>query len=44
MKKFKVKAIVNGKEVVNKIKATSFQDVVNQYKYFELVSIERVEG
>ena len=44
MKKFKVKAIINGKEVANKIKAASFQDVVNQYQRFELVSIERVEG
>ena len=43
MKKFKVKAIINGKEVANKIKAASFQDVVNQYQRFELVSVERVE-
>lgn len=44
MQKFKVIAIINGKEVTNKIKAISFQDVVNQYQHFELVSIERVEG
>lgn len=44
MQKFKVVAIVSGKEVTNKIEAASFQDVVNQYKMFELVSIERVEG
>jgi len=44
MQKFKVVAIINGKEVTNKIKAASFQDVVNQYQHFELVSIERVEG
>jgi hypothetical protein len=43
MKKFKFVAIINGKEVTNKIKAASFQDVVNQYQHFELVSIERVE-
>ncbi|WP_284733526.1 hypothetical protein [Vagococcus fluvialis] len=44
MNRYKVVAIINGKEVTNKIKAAIFQDVVNQYKNFELVSIERVEG
>ncbi|MEG2253809.1 MAG: hypothetical protein RSC33_00625 [Vagococcus sp.] len=44
MNRYKVIAIINGKEITNKIKAASFQDVVNQYKHFELVSVERVEG
>lgn len=44
MNRYKVVAIINGKEVTNKIKVTSFQDVVNQYQHFELVSIEKVVG
>lgn len=44
MNRYKVIAIINGKEITNKIKAASFQDVVNQYQHFDLVSIERMEG